>query len=303
MAATERVVARAEDEFTDRVVAGYKHPAVNAELAQAVLAADGPGTAMHRVALLQQLNLRGVDHLADVREVGARTTDAVQQHHVVLAGSAGAAASADRSAEALAALVEEARAQVALTQAQASAAEDAVRKRVAERARQAAVGAASADAAYAAGALALIGPGQAGDAAYWLGTAGPVYCPIAGPSGFIDSWGFPRSGGRSHQGVDMFAAYGTPVVAATDGTVGRVWNNTLGGLSVDLVSPQGDRFYHAHLSAAWVQPGQQVAAGDVLGAVGDSGNARGTPPHLHWQFHPGGGAPVNPFPLAAALCR
>ena len=123
------------------------------------------------------------------------------------------------------------------------------------------------------------------------------------PNGFIDSWGFPRSGGRTHKGVDMFAAYGMPLFAAADGVIARVGNNALGGLYVDLVDVWGNRYYYAHLSAAYAYPGRPVRAGDIIGAVGNSGNARTTPPHLHWQFHPGGGGPVNPYPLAAALCR
>jgi murein DD-endopeptidase MepM/ murein hydrolase activator NlpD len=101
----------------------------------------------------------------------------------------------------------------------------------------------------------------------------------------------------------MFAAYSTPIFAVANGTVSRVYVNQLGGLSIDLVDDAGDRYYYAHLSSAAVVSGQRVSAGQVMGANGDSGNARGTPPHLHWQYHPGGGAPVNPYPLAAALCR
>lgn len=318
LAATHDAAARVERNFADRVVGSYKHPAANAELAQAVFAADDPRTALHRVALLQHVNVRGADRLADARRRGARRTDAVQQHRVVLAGSAGAAADANRTAEALSALVEEARAQAAEAQQQVGEAEDAVRERVAEDLRRAAAAEAAAadnmrvarsatDSAAAARIAAdlrrAFGGPSAATAAAMLDTAGATYCPIAGHNGFIDSWGFPRSGGRSHQGTDMFAAYGTPLVAVADGTVRRVWSNALGGLSVDFVTDQGDRFYHAHLSAAYVQAGQRLSAGEVLGAVGDSGNARGTPPHLHWQYHPGDGPPVNPYSLAVALCR
>lgn len=136
------------------------------------------------------------------------------------------------------------------------------------------------------------------------GQRGVYACPMdPGITHFIDSWGFPRSGGRTHKGVDMFAAYGMPLYAVADGTVTRVWNNRLGGLSIDLIDDRGDRYYYAHLSAAVATAGQRVRAGDVIGANGDSGNARGTPPHLHWQYHPGNGPPVNPYPLARALCR
>jgi murein DD-endopeptidase MepM/ murein hydrolase activator NlpD len=127
-------------------------------------------------------------------------------------------------------------------------------------------------------------------------------CPVGGTTGFIDSWGFARSGGRTHEGVDMFAGYGTPVLAVADGVVENVYNNTLGGLAINFIDDNGDRYYHAHLSSASVSSGQRVTAGTVIGAVGTSGNAAGTPPHLHWQYHPGNGDPVNPYPLASALC-
>lgn len=128
-------------------------------------------------------------------------------------------------------------------------------------------------------------------------------CPLGQPNGFVDTWHAPRSGGRLHKGVDMFAAYGMPIFAAADGVITRVWNSTLGGLSIDLIDRYGNRYYHAHLSAAYVVPGQVVRVGTLIAANGQSGNARFTPPHLHWQFHPGGGVPVNPTRLAAALCR
>ena len=127
-------------------------------------------------------------------------------------------------------------------------------------------------------------------------------CPLGLPNGFSPSWGAPRSGGRGHEGVDMFAARGMPVFAAADGTV-RVGRNGLGGLTVDLYDVAGNRYYYAHLDSVGVTSGQQVAAGDTLGGAGTSGNAAGTPPHLHWQVHPGGGGPTDPFPLADALCR
>ena len=128
-------------------------------------------------------------------------------------------------------------------------------------------------------------------------------CPLGQPNGFIDSWGFPRSGGRSHQGADMFAAHGMPLYAIADGTVGRISNGGLGGLALRITDDLGNRYYYAHLSATYVSEGQRVSVGELVGANGNSGNARTTPPHLHFQFHPGGGGPVNPFPLASALCR
>ncbi|MCI0425678.1 MAG: peptidoglycan DD-metalloendopeptidase family protein [Actinobacteria bacterium] len=128
-------------------------------------------------------------------------------------------------------------------------------------------------------------------------------CPVAGAVTFTDTWGAPRSGGRVHLGVDMIAARGTPVVAIFEGTVLRLTNSSLGGLSVWLRSGNGDRFYYAHLdSYGDVVTGQTVSVGEVLGYVGTTGNAPSWLPHLHFEYHPGGGAPVNPYPLVRSVC-
>ena len=129
-----------------------------------------------------------------------------------------------------------------------------------------------------------------------------VTFPIAGDWNFIDSWGFERGGGtRSHQGNDLFSTYGSPVVAIEDGVV-RVATNSLGGNTVYLYGRSGNRYYYAHLSAiADGIDGQQVEVGQVLGKVGTSGNAIGTPPHLHFEVKPAGGDTSNPYPMLKAL--
>jgi murein DD-endopeptidase MepM/ murein hydrolase activator NlpD len=103
--------------------------------------------------------------------------------------------------------------------------------------------------------------------------------------------------------VDIFVPYGAPLYAVADATVQRVGTNPLGGLTVHLRDDAGDVYYYAHLSGTAVATGERVRAGQVVGTNGDSGNARGTPPHLHWEYRPLGGPPVNPYPLAAVLCR
>ena len=132
-----------------------------------------------------------------------------------------------------------------------------------------------------------------------------VRCPVSGPVSFIDTWGAPRSGGRQHKGVDMFAAYGTPVVAPVAGRSERS-TNTLGGLSFRLWGDDGNFYYGAHLSAYGSAFGQ-VEAGTILGYVGTSGNAQGTSPHLHFEIHPDRrpgdpSSPTNPTPTVAASC-
>jgi murein DD-endopeptidase MepM/ murein hydrolase activator NlpD len=130
--------------------------------------------------------------------------------------------------------------------------------------------------------------------------------PVAGPVDFIDSWGFPRMTGTPsahwHQGTDVFAAHGTPLVAAESGRLARVGQGTLGGNKLWVVGDSGTEYYYAHLAAfaPGVVDGRRVNAGDVVGYVGDTGNARGTSPHLHFEIHPGGTGPVNPYPLLAA---
>lgn len=136
-------------------------------------------------------------------------------------------------------------------------------------------------------------------------TSGPAMtCPIDGFTSFTDTWGAPRSGGRFHQGVDMLSARGTPVVAVTAGSVKRMGNGGLGGITVWIRADNGDEFYYAHLDAwaSGLTSGQSVVAGTPLGTVGTTGNAPANIPHLHWEYHPGGGGAVNPTPLANSLC-
>jgi murein DD-endopeptidase MepM/ murein hydrolase activator NlpD len=131
---------------------------------------------------------------------------------------------------------------------------------------------------------------------------GSFICPLPrGQTSFIDSWGFPRSGGRTHKGVDMFAARGTPVYAVQAGTA-RPSTNSLGGVTVHLRADSGFSYYYAHLDGVAISGSQRVDQGQVVGYNGNSGNARGTSPHLHFEIRPGGGGPVNPYPTVRAAC-
>lgn len=130
-------------------------------------------------------------------------------------------------------------------------------------------------------------------------------CPVAGPVSFLDSWGAPRSGGRAHQGVDMMAARGTPLAAIFSGTITQTGSgSSLGGITIWMRSNAGDTFYYAHLDsyAAGIASGSSVTAGQIIGYVGSSGNASEAYPHLHFEYHPGGGGAVNPYPLVRGLC-
>lgn len=124
-----------------------------------------------------------------------------------------------------------------------------------------------------------------------------VICPMPG-SAFGDTWGAPRSGGRSHQGVDMIAPRGIPIYAVTSGFA-TFKSNRLGGNAISLVGDNGNRYYYAHLDS-YAGSSRTVFQGEVIGFNGDTGNARFSTPHLHFEVRPGGGLPVNPYPTVRA---
>lgn len=131
-------------------------------------------------------------------------------------------------------------------------------------------------------------------------TTGPsLLFPVAGSKAYIGSvWGDDRDGGkRSHEGVDIFAAKRTPAVAAADGVIAAVREGGIGGKTVWL-RPEGQNIslYYAHLDEQLVYEGQTVKKGDTLGLVGNTGNAKTTPSHLHFGVYGFGGA-INPFPF------
>ena len=126
-------------------------------------------------------------------------------------------------------------------------------------------------------------------------------CPVEGAS-FFNDWGFPRGGGTSwHEGNDLFADQGTPVFAAVGGEVLQK-TGTIGGYQVNLSGDDGVLYIHSHLSA-FGEAGT-VRAGDIIGYVGTTGSAQGTPPHVHFMMYLEGGIVVNPYPsLIAHGCR
>ena len=134
-----------------------------------------------------------------------------------------------------------------------------------------------------------------------LTVPGTWVCPVKGAT-FGNDFGYQRPDvpGAPHQGVDLFAPRGTPVVAPVSGVLGR-YPNDAGGLAFQLFGDDGVRYYGAHLEAdGAVGP---VKAGTVIGYVGTTGDARGTSPHLHFEAHPAGGAAVNPYPTLVGACR
>lgn len=140
------------------------------------------------------------------------------------------------------------------------------------------------------------------------GPVGPAYagppgvCPVGPVHSFADTWHAPRSGGRQHQGTDVFAPYGSPAYAVVDGVIDKWSDGGLGGIALWLRGDDGDRYYYAHNAANIAQVGQRVRAGEQIAYVGTTGNAATTPPHIHFEAHFRGGPPTNPYPWLAAIC-
>jgi murein DD-endopeptidase MepM/ murein hydrolase activator NlpD len=122
-------------------------------------------------------------------------------------------------------------------------------------------------------------------------------CPVRGPNSFVDSFGWPRPGGRTHEGIDLIAPFGTPVVAVQPGRAVAT-PNLLGGNAVIVYGPGGDWTYYAHLSS-YGSVGS-VSVGSVIGYVGSTGDTNVN--HLHFEYHPGGGAAVDPYNALRAVC-
>lgn len=125
--------------------------------------------------------------------------------------------------------------------------------------------------------------------------------PVEGvkPRQIADTWGGARSEGRKHQGVDIFAKRGTPVLSTTQGIVSQVGLDRLGGKVVWVIGPALSRHYYAHLDgySAQIQEGDWIEVGQVLGYVGNTGNAQNTPPHLHYGIYLQSSGATNPYPF------
>ena len=113
-----------------------------------------------------------------------------------------------------------------------------------------------------------------------------------------DTWQAARGVGRKHEGQDIFAPKGTPILSATSGYIYNIGENNLGGQTVSVISKGGRIYYYAHLDsyARGIQIGDRVTTRTVLGYVGTTGNAQGTPPHLHFGVYTSSGA-INPLPM------
>jgi murein DD-endopeptidase MepM/ murein hydrolase activator NlpD len=127
-------------------------------------------------------------------------------------------------------------------------------------------------------------------------------CPVEPPYSYVDTWAATRSGGRHHEGTDIMAPHGAKELAYTDGVISDEHTNSLGGTVLYLRGDNGDEYYYAHLSGYAVPEGTRVKAGQHIAYVGNTGDARYTASHLHFEVHPGGGSPVNPYPYVKRVC-
>ncbi|MDP4620753.1 MAG: peptidoglycan DD-metalloendopeptidase family protein [Thermoleophilia bacterium] len=122
--------------------------------------------------------------------------------------------------------------------------------------------------------------------------------PVVGTYSYSNDFGAPRSQG-SHQGNDIIAKMGTPLVACVDGTISRLsrTETRLGGIWIWIADARGNQYYYAHMDTIdpELRAGSRVTAGQVVGTMGMTGDAKGTIPHLHFEIRPSGGGSINPY--------
>jgi murein DD-endopeptidase MepM/ murein hydrolase activator NlpD len=124
--------------------------------------------------------------------------------------------------------------------------------------------------------------------------------PVDGAHSFRNDWGDYRSAGGWHQATDIYATRGTPAVACVSGTIVVTPYDSVSGNKVWVYGDNGTHYFYCHLDSIAVSSGEHVHAGELVGYVGNTGNATGGPCHLHFEVHPGGGGPVNPYYLLRA---
>jgi murein DD-endopeptidase MepM/ murein hydrolase activator NlpD len=130
-------------------------------------------------------------------------------------------------------------------------------------------------------------------------------CPVAGRFTYGSGWGACRDGcSRRHQGIDLLAPRGTRLVAVEGGRIGPRWGTDGGraGVRLWLHGDSGTHYLYAHNQRNLARPGQRVRSGDLVASIGNSGNAARTPPHVHFEVHPGGGPAVNPDATVRRWC-
>lgn len=263
----------------------------SADPGMAVLTSDSPEQAVEQARFLQFLarNSRGVYEGAAASQVQCQAATAQVEYEIEqlrgrLADLDAARAEADRVVAETQAAVEEVQRILAEEEAARRAAEEAARRAREQQQQQPPSG------------------GGGGSAAPSAPVSGGIACPVGTPREYSDTYGAPRSGGRSHKGVDILAPMRTPIYAYEDGTVTRMNSNSLGGISLYLSGNSGNQYYYTHLSGyvSGVNPGDRVSVGQHIAYNGQTGNA--PVPHLHFEVMPGGGGNVNPYPYARRAC-
>ncbi|MDX6257903.1 MAG: hypothetical protein QOJ11_4237 [Frankiales bacterium] len=127
-------------------------------------------------------------------------------------------------------------------------------------------------------------------------------CPVGPSHDVTDSFGDPRPGGRHHEGDDIMAPRSSPIYAVESGVIGKAARGNLAGNEIILRGVSGNSFFYAHQSANLVHTGERVSAGQLIGKVGNTGDAAGGPTHLHFEFWPGGGSAADPYSRLKAAC-
>ncbi len=305
-ASTRKVVDLLEGQVRELAVAQY----VQGNHAATWVGDGDPGQAARGQAMLRFVSLGRTDSVegyqvarVDLEQSQAALNDRLAEQRTVVAGLRKEEAAVTAELNKLAAAQKAYEAKVAAEKAaaakaaaaKAAAAKAAAAKAAASRPERASRNAAPAPLVPAVvGALpVIVGPRPVIASGSWI-------CPVQGPHAFSDDWGDPRSGGRRHEGNDLMASRGTPIVASVAGTV-KGQNSSLGGISYYLTGEDGNTYYGTHLDRLSGASGR-VEAGTVVGYVGSSGNASASAPHLHFEIHPGGGRPVNPFATLSKFC-
>ncbi len=279
IAVSEATITRLGDLARDRAVTAY----VTRGVEIGGLDLGRPLDRLRRQKLLEQANAR--DNAA-VQELGTAVEALAGRERTLRTLRARAAETRDRLA------AEQAELDQQLTVARTALAEFEERLRREEAARQERERARLA----AAQAASQRGNGRSYDGAY---VATGLVCPVPGSS-FIDSWGFPRATTGWHQGVDLMAPRGAPNRAVVSGRVQMMSGGT-SGLGAFLYGDDGNLYYYFHFDA-YAGGSRRVEQGEVIGYVGNTGDASGGATHTHFEVHPGGGAAVNPYPSVVGIC-
>lgn len=273
----QQVANSALSALSQQILDQYKHGSVDPALT--LLSSGSPQETLQRAQLVGLLARRSKAKIETASSARTRTQAVAAE-----------VARAARTLRAQRAEIDALRLRVAGELAKAQQVEDQVRARIAgERASSARPSRSRGPLGGIAGAPGLV--------------IGSTSCPVGAPRHYSNTWGAPRSGGRTHKGVDVLAPRGTPIYAYEKGTITRMSTSSLGGITLYLDGDSGNQYYYAHLAGYVdnIRPGTRTTVGQHIAFVGDTGNARGIP-HLHLEIRPGGRGNINPYPFAHRAC-